>query len=1148
MRSLAIRTRYAHICALLLWLLLLVLGSTRADAYVLNKVRLRTSPTASRLILSADAAVKFRVDLAGPQAVVLHLPGANMSTDLPPVEKDPLIAAIKTQIQADGLSLLIQTRTPGITVLPSYEAISHTLTLEFGGPPTYEQAADEETGLPPADPDLSLPPPEPGPKVVTAPVPALPQEDQDQPVQAEPVPQESDRPAAQNQPAPEPVMQDPEPEPAPLAGIGSEAPPEPAMQPDLAAQPESKIYQASGLIPPPPPLDEPQTQAASAMEQPAQEPQVREGAAQTIARVPVPPPPEPEPAEMTSKPQIQTGQNVTFGHPQDDGAKQKPQETEVMQPAPEPATPAQTVEKAPETAAAEAAQPAPAAPPVPQTPAPQVLRIRRGTHPDYTRVVLDGDGPMTAHLLKEEQRIILSLERGDLAEQATVARPDRRTSSIRVIQKSPLRLEIGLKGWLGKHKLFYLTKGRKVVLDFEISDQPPLKPEPEPKPLSAATPQPGDAAAPPAPAPAPQPAVKPAPQPIAAPVAAVAAQPTVTPARQTQAQAKPETPEPKEPAAQSYVQKPIERPRAARPGLKDLAAKPPLEVPMATRARVNPRFRTFAQGSIPPVPPPPPLARPRGPIVQNGQRVSIIGPTPTVKVVQPRSADAGAPQAAASAGLERPEVSAPSGVKPGLAGGKIPPPPDARQVIQKVADAGVQTAGQAPKPAPQVVASRPPQAAILGAAGREDVEATRMFEQAKAQFDSRRYQQALEQFTDYLQKFPKHRLAPEATFRLADAYFNLHERNFQAYYPEAMRNYQKGIDLYPESDQVPWALLMMGRAAMLGGEPFKAAGYFEVVIQDYPKSEYVPLALVQRAQAYMAEGKLNRALEEFRQVSERFPGSRYRKDADWGQAQALFNMSRYQRASLLLKDMDRRDPDLRIKEPELLYYIGEAEFQQKHYPEARSYFLWALNIMPNLPDKDIVLTRVGDTYKFENDHAAAKDIYRRVVNMFPDTDGALVSRIRLAESPARGEEHPWEIFKVQATTDAFKTYREIATRYPDREVSELARLKLGVYHYKKKQYEEAMDSLLGLLKDNPRTIFKPQIDYTANLITLGMLEQYHQQGRPMELMNVYLQYRGSLTRPNGDTVLGHLAWAYEQNGWYKRAAKLYETLMKRGGE
>jgi TolA-binding protein len=354
------------------------------------------------------------------------------------------------------------------------------------------------------------------------------------------------------------------------------------------------------------------------------------------------------------------------------------------------------------------------------------------------------------------------------------------------------------------------------------------------------------------------------------------------------------------------------------------------------------------------------------------------------------------------------------------------------------------------------------------------------------------------------------------------------------------------VDLYPESDQVPWALLQMGRVAMLAGEPFKAKGYFQIVQEDYPDSEYAPLAMVNIGRAYLADQDFGLALDTFREVAEKYPESRFRKEADWGQAQALFGMARYERASLLLQDMDRRFPRLRLEDPELLYYIGEAEFQLKRYQKARRYFLWALNVMPEIRDNDIILTRVGDTYQFEKAYEAARDIYRRVVKDFPGSDGALVARIRLAESPAKDTEHPWDIFQVQATTDALKTYQEILDNHPQRPVAELAQLKMGVYYYKKKKYAKSLAILEQLLQKNPRTPFRPEVTYTLDLTTVAYLQELKQQDKPLALMDAYLRNRASLRRPNSNQMLETLAWAYQRTGLNQRAAKLYRVLISRG--
>ncbi|MBI4799108.1 MAG: tetratricopeptide repeat protein [Desulfarculus sp.] len=244
--------------------------------------------------------------------------------------------------------------------------------------------------------------------------------------------------------------------------------------------------------------------------------------------------------------------------------------------------------------------------------------------------------------------------------------------------------------------------------------------------------------------------------------------------------------------------------------------------------------------------------------------------------------------------------------------------------------------------------------------------------------------------------------------------------------------------------------------------------------------------------------------------------------------------------------MHKRHPDLHQQEPELLYYIGESLFQQRDYPQARSYYLWAYNLKPEIRDNDIILARVGDTYKFEGEFKTAQEVYKQVVSLFPDSDGALVSRIRLAETPAKDEKNPWDIFQVQATTEAKDTYEEITKTHANRPVGELARLKLGVYYYKTGDFAKSLDVLEKLLQDHPRGTFKVEMDYTLNLAALGLMQQLREQGRPMDLMSAYLRYGPFITRPGANEVLMMLCWAYEQTGLTDRAARTYRVLIGRG--
>jgi TolA-binding protein len=876
-------------------------------------LELKREQETSRLVLAGDAPLSYQVELADPQTVVLHLKGTSLKPGISTAALgDPLVASVTAQAVGDGLSLVVRTRAPGLTVLPFYDAKSRQLTLEVGGTPALQGAVPAE------------------------------------------------------RPAPSPAT------PVPQAVI--EAPPRPPV---------------AATAPPPPPA-----RAASPPAPP-------------LAVIQAPPPP--------------------------------------------------------------AATPAPAPTPAPVPISARVTGLRLGTHPDHTRLVLEGDGPLRASLAASPTGALLSLPGAAAAPGLKVSGGDERVRGMELSGREPLSLNLRLARPLGQHKLFYLEGGRKLVLDVTLA--------PVGTKFPAAAPSPPAAQAAPAPVAGPPPVSLPSTTASPAPAPAPAA-PIIAPSVAAQARA----------AALAQV----------------LEAES--ELPQASEAKPSPGRPGQAVGTMPPIPPPLPLARP-------------ITPAPPLA----------------------PTREAPPGTQ-----ARITQPIQDLPTAPMERGPAAQAPAPSPAPMPPAPGLKPVPAGRPGMDAISDSSARAIFADAKLQLERRNFSQALSGFERLLTQHPHHELAGEATFRLADAYFYLHERGVPPVYFQIMEKYQRGIDLYPDSDQVPWALLMMGKASLLNDEPYKALGYFELVVKDYPKSEYVPVALVSRGQAHMLQGKFEPALKEFEAVAKGFPDSRYRREADWGTAQALFGLARWDRAATLLKDMIARDPRLHQQEPEVLYYLGEALFQMRDYPAARGYLLWGLNIKPEMRDADIILTRVGDTYRYQGEDANAAEVYKHVAATMPESDGAQLARMRLAEKPIKDPNHPWDIFQVEPTVAAQQVYEEVAEKMADRAVGQLASLKLGVFLYKKKDYAKGLDVVEKLIQDHPRTPFKAEAGYTLNLLALGLLDQMKADNQALALMDAYLRYRAYLTKPSGSEALRLLAWAYENTGLNERAARLYKVVMSRG--
>jgi len=137
---------------------------------------------------------------------------------------------------------------------------------------------------------------------------------------------------------------------------------------------------------------------------------------------------------------------------------------------------------------------------------------------------------------------------------------------------------------------------------------------------------------------------------------------------------------------------------------------------------------------------------------------------------------------------------------------------------QKVATLSVPPpAAPAPKPA-----SPPP--------GR-DVTAEKLYSTAMTSFKAEEHGQAVLEFTELIEKFPKHTLAASAQYWIGEAYYR--QRDFN----QALAEFQKVAETYPQSAPVPEALLKVGMCYRALHDVPRARETWEQVVKTYPKSE-----------------------------------------------------------------------------------------------------------------------------------------------------------------------------------------------------------------------------------------------------------------------------------------------------------------------
>ncbi len=114
--------------------------------------------------------------------------------------------------------------------------------------------------------------------------------------------------------------------------------------------------------------------------------------------------------------------------------------------------------------------------------------------------------------------------------------------------------------------------------------------------------------------------------------------------------------------------------------------------------------------------------------------------------------------------------------------------------------------------------------------------AEQVYSRAFSAFRSREYGQAVLEFLDFIAKFPRHPLAANAQYWIAEAYY------VQRDYRQAITEFHKVAETYPESSKAADALIKVGLCYTSLRDPTRARQTWQRVVTRYPSTEAAAIA------------------------------------------------------------------------------------------------------------------------------------------------------------------------------------------------------------------------------------------------------------------------------------------------------------------
>jgi TolA-binding protein len=400
-------------------------------------------------------------------------------------------------------------------------------------------------------------------------------------------------------------------------------------------------------------------------------------------------------------------------------------------------------------------------------------------------------------------------------------------------------------------------------------------------------------------------------------------------------------------------------------------------------------------------------------------------------------------------------------------------------------------------------------------------------------FRAKQWAGALDCFRSILEKYPQGRYAERASFLLAKSFEGQKENDVAANFVDMRGRYDDFISRFPSSRYGGDALAAIGHLCFKVGHHEEAMGYFGLAFSRDKEAPSAAVALAGKMKIFMMKRQFDDALALARYILEHYPGSAESVDAALDMAKILHELNRFQESLTALSTLVKDDVRNAYLRPEISLYLGYNGFQLGNFPMARDNLFRFYNARPWDEEVPFVLTKIGDTYRDETQFDAAGKVYGWVAERYPDTEGALISRIRLAELQEQGKRsaHEKGLGFIAQPGDKIPSPKEVyeaalrSSKLKDAKnpLIALALLKLAVLYQKDGEYGKSLNMIKELLHRFPGPQLRKETEHVLLKALEGMISERIQAKDYHRAISFYYEEQDLFSRIDSPEL--HLAMA-----------------------
>lgn len=258
------------------------------------------------------------------------------------------------------------------------------------------------------------------------------------------------------------------------------------------------------------------------------------------------------------------------------------------------------------------------------------------------------------------------------------------------------------------------------------------------------------------------------------------------------------------------------------------------------------------------------------------------------------------------------------------------------------------------------------------------------------------------------------------------------------------------ISKFPDSTYLPYALTILGSTYMALGDDGMAEGYFRVVLEDHAAFTATPGTAFLLGKLLRRTGRAAEALPLLEKVAALGPAISFATAARKELAMTLYDVGAFARCQSLMEGLMAENDEAVWRDPDLLYYGGQAALRVADRVAARRYLMQFANLFPEADGAAMAIESVGESWLDDGQAERAKAYFTLVTERYSKGEGYVTALVRLAEQ-----------LEDRKAKEAL--YTRVVETFPDHPLARLSMLRLAALLDEAGEHEASIDMVKKLL-------------------------------------------------------------------------------------